>query len=151
VDKIIIKREALEQYIKETITDGNWPMPSEPHPSVVNEPPLRDDYAVITPAAQTQVSEPNMPVEDEEWAPGNNNELRKASSQLVEQVPEGQREWFWGRLKNLVMKTQEDGGTPGTGDMEYEREANETLPTDKQTQRSSEPWRERQGLSPNKR
>lgn len=152
--KVVIDKKVLEQYLhslktdlNEMLDDGNWPMPSDDRqPAVVTEPPMDADAVVITPATEDQVHEPNMPVDDPEWQPGNNNELSKATSQLVQQVPEGQRNWFWGRIKNLVAKTvQNIEGQPGAGDMEYEAEA---LPTDKQSQKSSEPWRERQGLTP---
>lgn len=147
--KVVIDQKVLEKYLKEMLDDGNWPMAADDRqPAVVTEPPFEDDHVVITPATEDQVHEPNMPIDDPEWQPGNNNELSKATSQLVEQVPEGHREWFWGRIKNLVSKTMEAvEGQPGTGDMEYEAE---TLPTDKQSQKSSETWTERQGIDPSR-
>lgn len=148
--KIVVDKKVLEEFIQQIVDDANWPTPSggRTHPAVVTEPPMRPDPVVISPATEDQVHEPNMPVDDPEWYPGNVKELSKAASQLVGQVPEGQREWFWGRLRNLVSKALGNTeGQPGAGDMEYEAE---TLPTDKQRQRSHETWAERQQLTSDK-
>jgi len=151
INKIIVKKSVIEDYIRKyldkemelnelldsddwTISHGNKPVAT---PAVISEPPLDKDMVNISPATQNQVSDPDLPINDDEWCPGSKKELIKASSQLIEDVSDGNLSWFWGRLKNLVEKSNEDYGAPGTGDMEKDEKA-EPLPQDKHRQRTNE-------------
>lgn len=145
--KYIIKKDILEKFLRKNLGISNlnefldsedWPVPKgDSHPAVVNEPPMEKDTVSISPAAQTQVTDPDLPIDDPDWFPGSKTEMIKATSQLVEDVPDNNLHWFWGRLKGLVEKSNSDGGEAGTGDMDYEETEAEILPQDKQRQRTN--------------
>ena len=71
-------------------------------PALVNEPPLEKEPSVIDPKSHIQVSDENMPIDDQEWTPGNNMELGRAMKQMSDMVPEGQIEWFYAKLRRLI-------------------------------------------------
>lgn len=78
-------------------------------PAKSMKPPLElDEPVVVSPASETQVSDTDLPLGDNEWAPGNRKELAMAMKQLAQYVPEGQIGWFWPRLKRLVDKTNDN-------------------------------------------
>lgn len=70
--------------------------------AVINEPPLEREPSVIDPKSQIQVADENMPIDDQEWIPGNNPELGRAMRQMSEMVPEGQIEWLYVKLRRLI-------------------------------------------------
>lgn len=75
-------------------------------PAIQNEPQMMEkEPAVIDPKSDIQVSNQNLPITDSSWTPGNNTELGIAMRQMSEQVPEGQLEWFYTKLRRLVDKT----------------------------------------------
>lgn len=71
-------------------------------PALVTEPPLEKEPSVINPKSDIQVSDENLPIDDQEWIPGNNAELGRAMKQMAEMVPEGQIEWFYVKLRRLI-------------------------------------------------
>jgi len=78
-------------------------------PATSMKPPLElDEPAIVSPAAETQVADTDLPLGDDEWAPGNDKELAMAMKQLAQYVPEGQIGWFWPRVKRLVDKTNDN-------------------------------------------
>lgn len=91
-------KDDIDEYLSEWRSMDN-------HPAIVNEPPMEQDIAVIDPKSEIQVVDENMPVNDENWVPGNNVELGKAMKQMADNIPESQLEWFYSRLKRLIDKT----------------------------------------------
>ena len=88
--------------------------------AVVNELPLEMEPSIISPKSQTQVSDTDLPIEDEKWSPGNLDELGRAMKQMAQRVPDTKVEWFYARLRNLINKaideTDEERMAPRLGD-----------------------------------
>jgi len=63
-----------------------------------------DDDAPIKPTAHmsTQLSEVEPPVDDEDYIPGNTNELRSAAAVISREVPDSQVEYFYRKLHELL-------------------------------------------------
>ncbi len=104
--KIRIKAGVLKQFIRKAI-DESW-TGEEAMPSVINEPPLEYEPAIIDPKPETQVADTELPVMDDDWQPGNLQMLGMAMKQVAEQVPDGQIQYVWPRLKLLIQKAQEN-------------------------------------------
>ncbi len=71
-------------------------------PAIVNEPPIEREPSIIDPKSDIQVSDENMPIDDDEWIPGSPTELGRAMKQMSDHVPEEQIEWFYSKLRHLI-------------------------------------------------
>jgi len=80
---------------------GEWKS-MDSRPAIVNEPPIEKEPSVIDPKSHIQVSDENMPIDDDSWIPGNNTELGRAMKQMSDMVPETQIEWFYVKLRRLI-------------------------------------------------
>ncbi len=101
-NNIIVSKEILQSIIRDIINNNmkEWK-------SMDNVPRLsnQEDFIGIidqTPKVQTQVFSQRMPIEDQDWVPGNNIELGFAMKQFSELVPESQIEWYYESIKRLI-------------------------------------------------
>lgn len=104
--KVRVKKSVLQKFIAKMMEE-NW-TGQEAMPTVINEPPMEAEPVVIEPSTDTQVADTSLPVDDDDWAPGNLQQLGMALKQLAESVPEGQIGYFWPRAKLLVDKARKN-------------------------------------------
>ncbi len=120
-----IKKNDLRQLISEIVSGEteekkkdffnmleSW-IGADAMPSKTGKAPLEveypnDDPAVVSPAADRQFSDTDLPVGDDKWTPGNLKELGMAMKQIAEYIPEGQIDFFWPRMKTLIDKANEN-------------------------------------------
>lgn len=104
--KVTVKAKVLQAFIRQALEES-W-AGEEANPTVINEPPLEYEPAVIEPSTVTQVADSYLPVDDDEWRPGNLIQLGMAMKQLAERVPDSQIGYLWPRLRRLVEKANEN-------------------------------------------
>lgn len=109
-----VKAKALKDLIQE-IMDGkineSWngadSMPMKP-----NEPTKEEQASIVQPSTETQVSDTDLPINDENWRPGNLKEMGMAMKQMAEHIPESQIGFVWMKLKKIIDKSL-DNVDPG--------------------------------------
>ncbi len=104
--KVKVKAGVLQEFIRQIMSES-W-AGDEAMPTVINEPPLEAEPAIIEPRTETQVADSDLPVDDDEWTPGNLVQLGMAMKQLAERVPDSQIAYLWPRLRRLVEKANEN-------------------------------------------
>jgi len=103
-----IKRKYLNKFIEKLVEQRFEEWSSEdnvPSPLIVNEPPIGSTISDIQPAPETQVSAIEVPINDNDWQPGNNQQLGWALKQMAEMVPESEIAWFYAKVRNLIDKS----------------------------------------------
>lgn len=104
--RVKIKAGVLKAFIRQAIDEG-W-TGEEAMPTSVEPPPEVMEPVPINPATETQVADSDLPVDDDEWQPGNPAQMGLAMKQIAEQIPDGQIGYVWPRLKLLIQKAQEN-------------------------------------------
>lgn len=120
-----IKKQDLKQLISEIVSGRSheekkdffkllesW-IGADAMPSKTGKAPLEvehpsDEPAIVSPEADRQFADTDLPIGDDKWVPGNLKELGMAMKQLTEYIPEGQIGYFWPRVKSLIDKANEN-------------------------------------------
>lgn len=109
-----IRASDLKQFIREAL-DGpiqieSWVgadgAPSKP--DNFTYPTDHDAEVPIDPKTSDQVVDTNLPVDDPKWSPRSRMEMGMALKQLSEHIPEGQFQFVWARVKNIIDKALEN-------------------------------------------
>ncbi len=76
------------------------------YPRIVNEPLVDDSNNLIqiSPIAEEQPSNFDLPVDEKDWVPHNKDELGLAIQQLAKHIPDNEVKWFYKQMQKLVDK-----------------------------------------------
>lgn len=116
--KIVVSKKELKEFLNKLSSVKNeknvqemlesW-IGADAMPAKSSKPVLDDEEAaIVSPLANKQVSDTDLPVGDDKWMPGNVRELGMAMKQLAEYIPEGQISFFWPRVKTLIDKANDN-------------------------------------------
>lgn len=121
----------LKKHLQENRTNDN-PRGNFIHPFNIQSPnsdPFgfyedEEDDTPIKPTAHmsTQLSETEPPVDDEDYIPGNTNELRSAAAVISREVPDSQVEYFYRKLHELLDDALDREDESFLTDEEFEEE-----------------------------
>ena len=121
VNTLLFEKEAVHGNRKTDVAYGLYDRPLVNQPGGVSAP--ADDFestlpdeVPVSPGEQmaTQLATDRPPIEDEEFIPGNPDELGRAADVIAKQVPQDQIEKFYRALHKLLDQTVEMHNEPDT-------------------------------------
>ena len=103
---VVVKKSALADFIKKHVNeDRMWASRDIAELEAPKKPVFADEQSA------TQLTQENVPVEDENFQPTNTPELQKSASQIAAGVKSQDIQKFYNRLKDLAKDYQNQDGT----------------------------------------